>query len=64
MSQDADAMVMNADRALNTLRSYYTKIPQDVDNGAFQLRPLNTGMDPSKLLGGLGSGMGGGGLGM
>jgi hypothetical protein len=44
--------VLSADTQLNALRSRYTNIPPDIDAGQFRIKPLNSGFDPSKLMGG------------
>jgi hypothetical protein len=58
LSQQADALVLASDAQLNSLRARYTNIPADIDAAQFQVKPLNSGFDPSKLMGG------GGGLGI
>jgi hypothetical protein len=55
LSQNADALVLGSDTQLNSLRARYTNIPPDIDAGQFQIKPLNSGFDPSKLMGGGGS---------
>lgn len=52
MSRDADAQVRAANDALDALRDRYTQIPSDIDRGSFQLAPLDSGMDPTRLLSG------------
>jgi hypothetical protein len=52
LSQNADALVLSADTQLNALRARYTNIPPDIDAGQFRIKPLNSGFDPSKLMGG------------
>jgi hypothetical protein len=58
LSQQADTLVLASDAQLNSLRARYTNIPADIDAAQFQIKPLNSGFDPSKLMGG------GGGLGI
>jgi hypothetical protein len=52
LSGGIDKGFENANAALDAVRARYTRIPSDIDRGAFSIKAVDSGLDASKLLGG------------
>ena len=54
LSNRADLTRNSASQSLNTLRDRYTDIPPDISASNFQIKTLDSGFDPTKLMKGMG----------